>query len=68
MGKNKRIGTFVFHRKQYNLSNTISMNEVNFSRTFHGYPSFLLATLALFFSAQSFAQVGKTEVTKWLFL
>ncbi len=41
------------------------MNEVNVSKTFGRYPSFLLATLAFFFSAESFAQIGKTEIIKW---
>lgn len=41
------------------------MHEVNVSKTFGRYPFFLLLTLAFFLSAESFAQVGKTEITKW---
>lgn len=41
------------------------MNEVNISKTLGRYPSFLLLTLAWLLSAESFAQIGKTEITKW---
>jgi len=50
---------------QYGLLNTIPMNEANFSKNFGRYRSFLLVTLALFLSSESFAQAGKTKITKW---
>lgn len=42
-----------------------TMNEVNVSKTFCRYPFFTFFILAFFFSSESFAQVGKTEITKW---
>jgi peptidoglycan/xylan/chitin deacetylase (PgdA/CDA1 family) len=41
------------------------MNQLNYTKPFHQIQSFLLVTLAFFVSAETFAQPGKTEITKW---
>ncbi|MGN6531054.1 MAG: polysaccharide deacetylase family protein [Ginsengibacter sp.] len=41
------------------------MNEVHLSKNYYCYSLFIFFILTAFLSSETFAQVGKTEITKW---